>query len=67
MSNGWTVEMSGPQQQLSGSLIILELLKIFKSLLWKEVSLKESFPYHMQPLEIWSQNLDQRRDTKRSD
>ena len=39
MLNGWTVEMIGPQQQLSGSLIILELLKIYKSLLWKFVHL----------------------------
>ena len=35
--------MIGPQQQLSGSLIIIELTKIYRFLLWKFVHLEKRF------------------------
>ena len=59
MSNGRIDEILGPQQQLSGSLIIIELAKLiaffFGNLfISKEVPLKEFFPYHTQSLESWS-------------
>ena len=37
MSNGRIDEILGPQQQLSGSLIIIELAKTYSFLLWKSV------------------------------
>ena len=37
MSNGWINEMIAPQEQLSGSLIIIELTKIYRFFHWKFV------------------------------
>ena len=41
ISNGRIDEMIGPQEHLSGSLIIIELTKIYRFFLWKFAHLKK--------------------------
>ena len=76
-----TDEMIEQQEQLNGSLTIIELTKIYRFLLWKFAHFKRSvlvFAYitfttircpcdKMLSLEYWLSNLHQRRDIKRSD